>query len=194
MDWSFYSRYFKTVGSVWGGCLVVLVLAYMLLIGPQKKLRQQAERELAEKKQMYHSVIKAAQEETKTQLNEQIEELRSRLKDFVTDFEDSATLTFDISQIANDKQVESFRIKNKDSRRGSGRGSAASERKYIDENRLVASFSADFNQFATFLNALERHQPVVFVDKFTITRSKDNDSAHKVSMDLAFFVKKRQES
>jgi Tfp pilus assembly protein PilO len=185
-----YSRYFKTAGSMWGGCLVLFVLAYVLMIGPQRKLRQQTEKELEAKQQMYHAVIKAAQEENRVKLNEQIEQLRSRLGEYVTSFEDSANLTFDIGEIANDKQVDSFRIKTAD-RRGS---SGIADGEHIREEHLAVSFTAGFNQFATFLNALERHQPVVFVDKFTITRSKQDDSAHKVSMDLAFFVRKRQES
>ncbi|UCF43545.1 MAG: type 4a pilus biogenesis protein PilO [Planctomycetota bacterium] len=185
-----YNRYFKTVGAVWGGCLVVLVLAYVLMIGPQRKLRHQTEKELEEKKQMYHAVIKAAQAENRVKLNEQIEQLRNKVNDFVTDFEDSANLTFDISQIASDQQVDSFRIKSKEKRGHS----AGPESEYIRENHLAVSFTAGFNQFATFLNALERHQPVVFVDRFTITRSKQDRSSHKVSMDLAFFVRKRQES
>jgi Tfp pilus assembly protein PilO len=188
MDW-ICSRYFKTVGAVWAGCLVVLVLAYLLVFGPQRKLRQQADRELEEKKQMYHAVIKTAQEENRVKLNEQIEELRNKLNSFVTDFEDAANLTFDISQLASDKQVDSFRIKSKEKR---GRA-AVPEPEYIDENHLAVSFTAGFNEFATFLNALERHRPVVFVDRFTITRSKTENSAHKVSMNLAFFMRKRQE-
>lgn len=184
-----FNRYFKTVGVVWGTCLVVLVLAYILVFGPQKKRREQADKELEEKQQMYHAVIKTAQEENRVKLNEQIEELRNKLNCFVTDFEDAANLTFDISQIASDKEVDSFRIKSKEKRGHS----AAVESEYIDENHLAVSFTAGFNQFATFLNALERHQPVVFVDRFTITRSKTEDSAHKVSMDLSFFMKKRQE-
>jgi Tfp pilus assembly protein PilO len=188
MDW-ISNRCFKTVGAVWAGCLVALVLTYVLAVGPQKKLRQQADQELEEKKQMYHAVIKTAQEENRGKLNEQIEELRNRLNSFVTDFEDAANLTFDISQIASDKQVDSFRIKSKEKRRRA----AVPEPEYIDENHLAVSFAAGFNEFATFLNALERHRPVVFVDRFTITRSKTEDSAHKVSMNLAFFMRKRQE-
>ncbi len=184
------SRYFKTVGAVWGGCLVVLVLAYILVIGPQRKLRHRADKELEAKQQMYHAVIKAAQEENRVKLNEQIEQLRNRVNDFVTEFEDSANLTFDISQIASDNQVDSFRIKTREQRGSSG----TDDGEYVREEHLAVSFEAGFNQFATFLNALERHEPVVFVDKFTITRSKQEDSAHKVSMDLAFFVRKRQES
>jgi Tfp pilus assembly protein PilO len=121
-------------------------------------------------------------------LNEQIERLQSRLQDFVIDFENSANLTFDISQIANEKEVASFSVKSKD-----GRGpSTIPEAKYIRENNIVISFIGGFNQCATFLNALERHRPVLFVDRFSITRSGQDDSACQVSLNVAAFVKKQQ--
>jgi Tfp pilus assembly protein PilO len=189
MNW-IYGKYSKTVGMVWAGCLVLFILVYLLVVGPQRKLRQQVEKELAEKKQMYHMVIKAAQAETRTQLNEQIVRLRNRLKDFVSDSEYAANLTFDISEIATAKQVDSFRIKSKDRHAVT----VLPDCEYLCENRLTVSFAAAFNQFATFLNALERYQPVVFVDKFKIMRSEQDSSAHKVNMDLAVYIKKRQES
>ena len=115
--------------------------------------------------------------------------MRNRLNDFVTDFDDSANLTLDISQIASKKELGSFRIKTKEKRGGS----AIPNRNYICEDNIDIGFTAGFNQFAAFLNTLERHRPVVFVDKFTITRSKENNSAHKVNMNLVVFVGKRQE-
>jgi hypothetical protein len=163
----------------------------MLVRAPQKKSKNRIERRLAEKKQIYDSVLEIAQEETKLKLNEQIWHLRNELKDFVIDFEDSANLTFDIGQIANDKKVGSFSIKTKDN----AGGSAVADCNYIYEDNIDVSFTAaDFNQFAGFLNAMERHRPVVFVDKFEITRSDRDDSGHQVSMRLSVFVKKRRDS
>jgi len=177
-----------TAGLIWAACFVVFLLAYMLVLGPQKNYEKHIENKLAEKKQVHESAIRAAQKETKIQLNEQIERLQSRLKDFVIDFEDSANLTFDISQIANEKNVASFSIKTKDSLGLS----TIPECKYICENQIVISFIGGFNQFATFLNALERHRPVLFVDKFTMTRSGQDDSGCQVSLNVAAFVKKQQ--
>jgi Tfp pilus assembly protein PilO len=177
-----------TAGLIWAACFVIFLLAYMLVLGPQKNYEKRIENKLAEKKQVYESALRAAQEETKIQLNEQTERLQSRLEDFVIDFEDSANLTFDISQIANEKKVASFSIKSKDSR-----GLLTiPECKYICENHIVISFIGGFNQFAIFLNALERHRPVLFVDKFSITRSGQDDSVYQVSLNVAAFVKKQQ--
>ncbi len=182
-----YKKYLITAGAIWAACFVVFLLAYLLVLGPQKNYIKRTENKLTEKKQAYEFALRAARKETQIRLNEQIERLRSRLKDFVIDFEDSANLTFDISQIANEKKITSFSSKVKKS----GRLSTISDCKYIRENHIVISFIGNFNQFATFLNALERHRPVLFVDKFAITRSGQNNSVYRVSLNVAAFVKKQ---
>ena len=179
------------ISLTWAGCFVLFFFIYLLVLAPQKQSEKQIERQLAEKEQMYESALKATREETKFRLNEQIEYFQNSLKDFVIDFEDSANLIFDISQIANDKGVASFSIKGKEVRGGSEIPNC----NYIRENHISISFiTADFNQFATFLNALERYRPVVFIDKFKIIRSNQDGSGHQVNMDLAVFVRKQQGS
>ena len=185
-----YKKYLTTAGLIWAACFVVFLLVYVLVLGPQKNSKKRLENALAEKKQVYESALRAAKKDTKAKLNEQIEQLQNRLKDFVVDFEDSANLTFEISQIADEKKVVSFSIKGKDNLALSGEP----VRKYINENHIVISFVGGFNQFATFLSALERHRPVLLVDKFTITRSGQDDSAFRVSLNVAAFVRKQYET
>ncbi len=183
-----HKKNLMTTGVIWAACFVAFLLAYILVLGPQKNHEKRVENKLAEKKQVHESALRAAQKETKIRLNEQIERLQSKLQDFVIDFEDSANLTFDISQIANEKKVASFSIKSEDSRGLS----TIPECKYICENHIVISFIGGFNQFVTFLNALERHRPVLFVDKFTMTGSGQDDSGYQISLNVAAFVKKQQ--
>ncbi len=183
-----YRKYFATAALIWAGCFILFLFIYMIVLAPQKKSRKQVENQLAEKKRIYNSALKATEEETRIWLNEQIENLRSKLNGFAIDFEDSANLTFDISQIASEKKLDSFSIKGKDA------GKNSADFKYLYENRIDVGFTAAFNQFAAFLNALERHWPVIFVDSFKITRSRRDDSGHKVNMGLAVFVRKRQDS
>jgi len=185
-----YKKYFTKVSLGWAGCFVVFFFVHTLVLSPQGTSKKQVEKQLAEKKQMYESAQKASQEESKLRLKEQVKKLRNDLKDFVIDFEDSANLTFDISQIASEKQIGSFSIKGKDTRVGS----ATLKSNYLSENQIRVSFTAGFNQFATFLNSLERHRPVVFVDKFAITRSQREGLDPKVDMDLSVFIRKRQDS
>ncbi len=185
-----HKKHFTTVALIWAGSLIPFFFAYMIALAPQQKSKKQVRWQLAETKQMYDFAIRASQEETKIKSNEEIENLRSKLKDFVVDFEDSANLIFDISQIANEKKVDSFSIKGQEAHRGS----TVLDLKHLQENRIDINFTGAFNQFATFLNSLERHQPVIFVDNFKITRSARGDSSHKVNMKLAAFVRKRQVS
>ena len=189
---SVYKEYFTKVALIWTGCFILFFFVYMLMLAPQKNSKEQLRKQLEEKKQMYSSALNATQKETQVQLNEQLEHLRNRLKDFVIDFEDSADLTFDISQIASAKEVTSFSVET--SRKDDSRDPAMPD-KYIFESHIDISFlTADFNQFAALLNALERHRPVIFVDKFAITRSYTSGSDRKVNMSLAVFVKKIQDS
>jgi len=185
-----HKKYLLTSGVIWAACFVIFLLAYMLFVRPQKNSRKLIESKLTEKKQVYESALRAAQEETKIRLNEQIESLQNRLKDFVVDFEDSANLTFDLSQIAEEKKIASFGSKVKNDH---GLTTTA-DYKYIRENHINISFIGDFNQFATFLNTLERYRPVIFVDKFTITRSGREGSVYQISLNVTSFVRKQQDS
>jgi len=185
-----HKKYLIASGVIWAICFVIFLFAYLFIVRPQKNTKRLVESRLAEKQQIYESAFRAAQEETKISLNEQIESLQNRLKDFVVEFEDSANLTFDLSQIAEEKKVASFGSKVK-SNRGITRNK--DEYKYIHENQINISFTGDWNQFATFLNTLERHSPVIFVDKFTITRAGQDESVFRVNLNVAAFVRKQQD-
>jgi hypothetical protein len=160
----------------------------MIVMVPQREYEKQVGQQLAEKKQMYEAVLKINQQETQVQLNKQMEQWRDKLKDFVAAPEDLAGLTFDIGQIANDTKVDSFSVKSQ----GNRESQDMSDGQYICENQMNVNFKADFNKFAAFLNAMERHRPVIFVDRFRITHADQDDSVSQVSMDLSVFVKKQQ--
>ncbi|MHC4174954.1 MAG: hypothetical protein ACYSW7_04595 [Planctomycetota bacterium] len=184
-----YRKYLTTAALIWAACFMLFFFVYMLVLRPQKGSKKQVENKLTEKKQMYESALKATQEETRIQLNEQIERLRNRLGDFVIDFEDSANLTFDISQIAGEEKLASFSVKSRDS----SKVLAIPNCDYICENHIDVSFGAWFPQFATFLNALERHRPVLFVDKFAVSSGRGGSSP-RVNVNLVVLTRKRQDS
>lgn len=184
-----HKKYITKAVIVWAACLVLFLLAYIMVLRPQHINEKRLDKALAEKKRLYESAQRAAEEATRAQLNEQIKQLRDRLHDFVIDFEDSANLTFDVGQIANEKKVAAFSVKGKENRTTS----AVPDCNAISESHMDVSFVSGFYQFATFVNALERHKPVLFVNEFTITRSNQNDAAYEVTLDVAAFVKKPRE-
>jgi len=183
-----HKKYIMRVSLSWGCSIVVFMAVQVLLLGPQRRTQAGLERQMAEKKQIYEAAMTGARHETRLKWKEQIEQLESKLYGFAVESEESANLTFDISQLAKDKQAYSFSIR---SRESSGLESDTASCECIDENRLNVDFSAAFKQFATLLNALERNRPVVFVDKFRIERSKRGELIHPVNMELSVLVLKQ---
>jgi Tfp pilus assembly protein PilO len=177
------------MGLVWAVSLVIFVLVYFFALAPQIKTKAQLLSESAQKRQKYETSLNASKEETKKKLTDEVNVLKVKLNDFAVDFEESANLTFDISRIAADKQVNSFTVKTTEPVKDSTQLSS----KILQENRIEIGFTSNFRQFATFLNALERHRPVVFVDRFKISRNDRDESANSVDMSLSVFVRKRPE-
>ena len=180
----------KISAVIWAACLVLFVLIYILVLGPQNRARKRLDGEFNEIKQTYEFAQNAAREETKNRLLEQIGVLQKDLGVFITDIENSADLIFDISRIAREKNVASLNVEKEKEHLGSDKDLA----KNISESRINISFTAGFSQFAAFLNALERHQPVLFVDEFKLVQSNQNESAYQVDIDVAALIKKQQDS
>jgi len=185
-----YKKYFVTLALVWAGCLVLFLLVYFLLLSPQAAAMSRVEQKFVQAKHTNEAVLLASKPETKTKLARELGQLQDQLGNFVTDFDNSSNLTFDIGRIASEKQLGSFTVKTVDSRRNAN----DNDNEYLLENKVQISFEGSFTQFAAFLNALERHHPVLFVDSFKIVRSLQENSPHKVDMDIAVFVRRRQES
>jgi len=175
---------------VWTVCLVLFVIAYFFIMAPQLKTKSELAKKSAEKLQIYEEAVDAANEENKKRLAEEVETLKNKLGDYTADYEESANLTFAISRIAAEKQVSSFAVKTSDQVKSSDQLKS----KNIQENLIEITFESDFRQFATFLNTLERHRPVVFIDRFKLSRGRQSETEHKVDMDLSIFVRKRTRS
>lgn len=186
-----YKKYLTTVALVWAAYFIVLVFVYMLILGPMLVDKRRVEDKLAATKLKYETLVRESKEDARTKLREEIELLRSRMEDFTIDFENSANLTFDISRIAGAEQIASFSIRSRDDSR---RTSDLTGGKYVSESQIDVSFNAGFHQFATFLNALERHRPVLLVDRFTVNGLRQSASGPQVDMNLVVLVRKQQDS
>lgn len=183
-----YKKYFMSTALIWTFCLITFVLAYIFAMGPRYQTRKKIERELAESRQDYESAQQASKEETIVRLNDEIELLQNKLDSFVLDLKSAQDLTFDISRIAGESKVSSFNIKSDDMRASS----ASADPNNIFEKRITVSFIAGFREFAVFLNSLERHQPVLFIDAFTLSRQNNDNTTYQVSLDIAALVRKQQ--
>ena len=185
-----HKKYLIVSGMVWAVCLVLFIIAYLLVISPQSKQKKQIEGELDKCTQKFEFAQKAAQEETRNRLHAEIELLQDKVKNFVVDSKGAEDLTFEISQIASENKVRSFSVESKDVRAASG----ITDSNNISESHIRVSFTAGFNEFAGFLNSLERHRPVLFVSEFSLIRAKKEDLTYHVTMDVAAFVRRKQVS
>ena len=183
-----HKKYLIASGMVWGICLVLFIIAYLFVISPQNRQKKHIESELEQFTQKYDFAQKAAQEETKNRLHSEIELLQDKVKNFVLDSKGAEDLTFDISQIASENKVRSFSVESEDVRAAPG----IADSNNISESHITVSFTAGFNEFAGFLNSLERHRPVLFVSEFTLIRAKKDDLTYHVTMDVAAFVRRKQ--
>ena len=182
-----YRKYILAMGIVWAASLVLFALIYYVVIAPQLKIKNQVLKDSTEKKQQFESALNAAQEDNKKKLAGEVEELKTRLSDYVSEYEESANLTFSISRIAADKRVSDFTVKTSEQ----GKVQDALVAKNLQENRIEIAFASDFLQFASFLNTLERHQPVIFVDRFKVSRGDQSGTPNKVDMTLSYFARKK---
>lgn len=176
------------MGIVWGVSFFLSAVTYYFLIIPQLKVKAELLQEATENKEQLHMALNDSFEDNKKKLAAEVESLRTRLGNYVSEYEDSTNLTFAVSRIAGDKQVSAFTVKTPES----GRQQDQLTVKNIQENKMEISFTSDFLQFTNFINTLERYQPVVFVDRFRVQRDSQSGAANKVDMSLAFFVRKKQ--
>jgi len=174
------------MGIVWGVSFFLLAIAYYFFITPQLKIKAQLLQEVTEKKKRLDMALDVSLEDNKKKMVAEVESLKARLSNYVSEYEDSPNLTFVVSRIADDKRVSAFTIKTSEISRQQDL-----KANNLQENKMEISFASDFIQFANFINTLERHQPVVFVDRFNVQRD-NGGAANKVNMSLSYFVRKKQ--
>lgn len=184
-----YKKNLKIWAVIWAAFLVLFALIYVVVLGPQNRSKKKLQSQLDEKRQLFEFAQNAAHEDTRNRLLGRIEKLRNNLAVFTIDFEDSANLTFDISQIAREENVASLNVENKNKFDSLDE----SDSRNISENHINISFITGFNQFAAFLNALERHQPILFVNEFKLVRSNKNMSVYQATIDVAALIKKQKD-
>jgi Tfp pilus assembly protein PilO len=184
-----YKKYLLMLGVVWTASLVLAVLAFIFVLSPRLQVAAQLADDVEKNRQKYDQAVAAAREENKKKLSDELEILKTKFMDYAVEAEDFANLSFDISRIAADKQISDVSVKTPEQ----AKTKEQLDSKNLQENRVDISFQSNYVQFASFLNALERHRPIVFIDMFKLSRGERNEPGVKVDMDLTIFVKKRSQ-
>jgi len=180
-----YKKLVAILVLLWGGSFIVLLSTHMFLMMPQQKESELLEKQLMEKRLKYSTSKAADSEKTRTQLAQKVSQLSNELGKFAADIEDLDDLSFSVSKIAAEIAVESFRSKGVDEETYSLIPNCYS----IGQVSTEINFSGSFNKFARFINRLERHKPVVFIEEFTITRGRKQDLGPETKLLLSVFVR-----
>ncbi len=182
-------QYLKVAALVWSCCIIVFVLVFLLILLPQKRDKNRIESEYKEIESSASEAFLAAQDQTKIRLKEHIKELNERLGDFVIAPGSTSNLTYEISGISNELGLNSFQVA------PMGESIMALDNcKYVSGQYFHVSFTASFSKFANFLNALERYRPFIYVDTFSISRSRQDSIEHDIQMQLAVLVAKNEKA
>ncbi len=184
-----YKKYFRIAALIWSFCLVIFAMVYFLVISPGYYKRNEIEREFTQNQKDYDFAQQAGQEESKNRIKNEIENLQNNLDNYVLDYKQAADLTFDITRIANECKISSFNIQNRDVQNDM----ASDDPNNIFEKHFKVSFTAGFLEFARFLNMLERHQPVLFIDDFLLSRQSRDNTAYEVTLEITALILKQEE-
>jgi hypothetical protein len=184
-----YKRLLMILVVVWGGAFLLLLGVHMFLTLPQQKELELLGKQLMEKRLKYDSSKAADSEQAQAQLSEKVSGLTEELGRFAAEVDELDGLWFSISRIASEIGVESFQSRGTDDESYSAIANCYD----VGTASVEVNFSGSFNKFARFINQLERYKPVVFVDEFTITRSRKEDSEPEAKLVLSIFVRVPEE-
>lgn len=169
---------------VWVATIGLMVYGYIFVLGPQfAEIRELDDQIAASGRELVDARV-SLPKRVEADLREKLSAANEKLSKFIVSPEESFDFTMNINRIAKQSEVSEF----SSTHRISDSYGAINECEHIVEGRMHVTFTASFNQFASFINLLERNRPVIFVDSFKIIRSEANDGWHEVDMILTFFV------
>jgi hypothetical protein len=179
-------KYIVALCIVWCSTILISVGGYFLIIRPQGKAAKDVEQQLIVTEEEYLNAQQAKSEQSKIMLQKKLQDAQEMMNWVFVDSGNAAELVFQISQIAQKLGLEGFTGK----RNESLSCEVLEGCKNLGQVWIDVTFSADFPQFARFINLLERHKPFVFVESFDIDRGVNKEDKPKIKMRLAFFVGK----
>ncbi|MEN6307430.1 MAG: GspMb/PilO family protein [Anaerohalosphaeraceae bacterium] len=172
------------VGGIWGLWLFMVAGVYFLILGPQQILLARQSKDFNVSNEQYSLAQIAQRKETKSHLETRLKEETEKAARFVVSSETMSGLTLQISQLASQYNLVDFSTKTRDLGSTFGQDSKAQ----ITDAWLEMSFTCSFNQFITFLNSLERSQPVVFIESAQITRDTDSQNPPRARVLISYLA------
>jgi len=163
----------------WVICLMVVAAFHFALVGPQARALTTG-RALATAKAERFSLLRGAKSaRAQEQIKEEQEELERRYADFVLTSEQMNDLDFRIRAIAEKSGIREFSARHL----GTVSKMGDTPLKQIAQRDLAVSFNCTFGDFLRFVNEMERHQPILIVDQFTLKTGAQKESGLSCMLD-----------
>ena len=177
-------QYGLLVGCTWGLWVAIVVVAYFLVLGPQQVAVAKLGKEFNISIEQYTMVQTAQRKETKGHIETTLKEQVEKTSRFVVPSDTASGMTLHISQLASEHGLSEFSTKTRELSSTFGTDSKAK----ITDAWLELSFACTFNQFAAFLNSLERSQPVIFVETAQISRDAEGPDLPRARVLISYLV------
>jgi hypothetical protein len=176
-------RYGIIAGVYLAVCVTVMGLFYGAVLRRQNLQWAELHTELTDLTDQYDQAQLARTEQSRARLQERLAAVKKTWQDFVVDPARASTLAFQIGQMANDLKVSDFSARRKDAQGHE----EMQDYKIIEESWLQIAFRGPFESFALFLNRIERNQPSMFVEEFTMKKNQDAAAKPEVDVSLCYF-------
>ena len=166
--------------------LAALVAFHFAVVVPNGRALADGRQRVADKAQRVTFLRNARSERQQQDIRMKLEERERQYREFVFDTNDLNRLDFLIRDLAEGHGLADFSGRTV----GTARTIGGEELKRIAQRNLVLSFRCDFGQLVRFINQLERHQPVIFVDQFTIRIATGREAALSCDMECSILYPK----
>jgi hypothetical protein len=180
---------FKTmIAMVWAICAGVFLCGMIFFGQSQTGSLDLARRNLLESRENLAVAQNAQKSETKQRTKERLIRAQESLDAFSCPAAAESALVFQIGQLAHTLALKQFTSRFPDN--APEQILEKSER--IGEGWLTVEFIADYLALAEFINGLERHEPVLFVESIHLRRTEDSSEEAAVRMNLSYLIRKGQ--
>jgi hypothetical protein len=188
-QFSTLKKYCLSAGGTWAGWLLFMAILYMLAFGPQEILMAKLSREFVSSNEKYALAQIAGRHDTQTHQQGRLDALRQKTASFITPAENAMGLMFHISQLAAEHQLQNFSARDRQLTSLFKEGQTVQ----ITECWQELSFAGDFSHIASFLNSLERNQPVIFIENVEIRRDAQKNPPLEAKALISYLVEKTPE-
>ncbi len=148
----------------WVLCLAALVALHVAYVMPRERTLATCRDEVRAKSDRFTLLTKARSPRDQERHKAELAQRESQYAEYVFGSEEMSKLDFAIRGIAEKNGLQDFSARHASTTTAVG----PLKLQRIAQSELIISFTGNFPSMLHFVNDLERHQPAVFVNQFTL--------------------------